>query len=190
MSWGAGGPGGGRARGAARTARAMLVSSLLIAQSSMLTGGCGYRPLGTEALPADVHSVAVGPIGNSTFQAGLQGFLADYLTERLRADGRVRVIPSPDADAVIETIIVGYGNEGVAWDTQGVARRFRVQVVASMILRDRRSQRSLISDGLVGEAYYTVGTGIGTTLAAQDEATRRALRDLADRVATRIIEGL
>jgi hypothetical protein len=156
----------------------------------VVAAGCGYRPLGTEALPANVRSVAIGPIGNSTFRSGLQGFLGEYLHQRFLSDGRVRLRPSTDADAIIETIITGYGNEGVAWDREGVARRFRVQVSAGITLRDRHSLRVLITDGIAGEAYYTAGSGIGTTLAAEEEGTRRALRDLADRVATRIIEGL
>ena len=152
--------------------------------------GCGYRPLGTEALPAHVRSVAIGPIANSTYRPGLQGFLSEYLHQRFQGDGRVRLRPSTDADAIIETIITSYGNEGVAWDQGGAARRFRVQVSAGITLRDRRNWRVLISEGMAGEAYYTAGTGVGTTLAAEEDGTRRALRDLADRVATRIIEGL
>lgn len=152
--------------------------------------GCGYRPLGTEALPPNVRSVAIGPIANGTFRAGLQGFLSEYLHQRFQGDGRVRLRPSTDADAVIETIITSYGNEGVAWDRDGTARRFRVQVSAGITLRDRRNLRVLITEGMAGEAYYTAGAGVGTTLAAEEDATRRALRDLAERVAARIIEGL
>lgn len=102
----------------------------------------------------------------------------------------MRLRSSTDADAIIETIITGYGNEGVAWDQNDVARRFRVQVSAGITLRDRHTLRVLIIEGIAGEAYYTAGTGIGPTLAAEEEGTRRALRDLADRIATRIIEGL
>jgi hypothetical protein len=159
-----------------------------------LGAGCGYKPLGAEALPANIRTIAVGPIANSTFRAGLQGFLGEYLNQRVRADGRLRVRPSAEADAVIESTITGYGAEGVAWDQNGVALRFRVQVTAGMSLRDRETQRVLISDGLVGEAYYTAGQttgqGVTTTLAAEEVAARRALRDLADRMVTRIIEGL
>ena len=156
----------------------------------VLLGGCGYRPLGTEALPANVRSVAIGPIANSTFRAGLQGLLGESLHQRFLADGRVRVRPSTEADAVIETVINGYVNEGVAWDQNGVARRFRVQVSAGMTLRDRRTLRVLINEGMAGEAYYTTGSGVGTTLSAEDDGARRAVGDLANRVAARIIEGL
>lgn len=168
----------------------LLICHLSLAALAAGAGGCGYRPLGTEALPANVRSVAIGPIANSTFRAGLQGLLGESLHQRLLSDGRVRLRPSSEADAVIETIITAYVNEGVAWDQQGVARRFRVQVSAGLTLRDRRTYRALISEGVAGEAYYTAGAGVGTTLAAEEEGTRRAVRDLADRVATRIIEGL
>lgn len=173
-----------------RTGRATLASALLIALCALLGKGCGYRPLGTAALPAQVRSVAIGPIANTTYRAGLQGFLAEYLHQRFRGDGRLRVQSSTEADAVLETTITSYGNEGVAWDPAGVARRFRVQVSAGITLRDRRSQRILLGEGMAGEAYYTAGPGVGTTLTAEEEAARRAVRDLADRVAARIIEGL
>jgi hypothetical protein len=187
MSWGrAAGPGGGLAR----MARGPFLYSLLFTHCSLLVAGCGYRPLGTEALPANVHSVAIGPIANNTFRAGLQGQVGDSLNQRFRADGRVQVRPSTEADAVIETILTSYVNEGVAWDPNGVARRFRVQVTAGMVLRDRRTYRVLISEGMAGEAYYTAGSGVGSTLAAEDAAALRAVQDLADRVATRVIEGL
>jgi len=180
----------GAGGGCARTARSLFLYSLLVTHCSLLIAGCGYRPLGTEGLPANVHSVAVGPIANRTYRADLQGLLGEALHQRLQADGRVRVRPSTEADAVIETIITDYANEGVAWDSSGVARRLRVQVTAGMTLRDRQTHRVLINEGMVGEAYYTTGSGVGTTLAGEDGAARRAVRDLADRVATRIIEGM
>lgn len=150
---------------------------------------CGYHPLGTEALPPNVRSIGIGPVGNQTFRPGLQALLAEALRNRLLADGRVRLVPSTEADAVLETVITSWGGEGVAWDVNNVARRIRVLVTATAMLRARLDQKILFTEGAAGEAYYTTGSGVATTLSAEDDATRRAVRDVAERIGSRIIQG-
>ena len=156
----------------------------------MALAGCGYRPVGTDALPPGIRTIAIGPIASDAFRPGLQGTLGEMLNQRLRSDGRLRVVPSTEADAILETTISGYGADGVAWDQNGVAQRFRVQVSAGFRLRARQTNQVLISDGVVGEAYYTAGQGVGPTVAAEEIAARRALREVVDRVASRLIDGI
>jgi outer membrane lipopolysaccharide assembly protein LptE/RlpB len=168
----------------------LLIGHLSLASAAVALAGCGYRPVGTDALPQGIRTIAIGPIASDVFRPGLQGTLGEFLGQRLRSDGRWRVVPSTEADAILEATISGYGQEGVAWDQNGVAQRFRVQVSAGFRLRARQTNQLLLSDGAVGQAYYTAGQGVGPTVTAEEIAARRALRELVDRLASRLIDGL
>jgi hypothetical protein len=43
---------------------------------------------------------------------------------------------------------------------------------------------------VTGVAYFSAGPGIGPTRTAEDEATSRALTDLAGQVVNRVMDGI
>lgn len=154
--------------------------------------GCGYRSVGSgesSALQPSVKTINIGMIKNRTFRPTIQPTLRDALIRRLAADGRIRVVEE-GADAILEGAIDGFGEEPLAFGSVDTAKRLRMTISFSFTLRNRSDDKVLLRDGVTGVAYYFTGTGVTETKTAEDEATLRAVTDLAEQVVSRLIDGV
>ena len=154
--------------------------------------GCGYRPVGSgesSALQPSVKTINIGMIGNRTFRPTIQPTLRDALIRRLATDGRIRVVEE-GADAILEGAIEGFGEDPLAFGSADTATRLRITISFSFTLRSRSDDKVLLRDGVTGIAYYFTGTGLTETKTSEDEATLRAVTDLAEQVVSRLIDGV
>jgi len=134
-------------------------------------------------------TINIGMIKNRTFRPTIQPALRDALTRRLVADGRIKVVDE-NADAVLEGAIEGFGEEPLAFGSSDTAKRLRMTILFSFTVRNRSEDKVLLRDGVMGVAYYFTGTGVAETRTAEDEATLRAVTDLAEQVVSRLIDGV
>ena len=152
----------------------------------LVGSGCGYR--GQTNLPSDLQRIHVAVSNSGAFRPGLETALTQALTQRiLSAGGRV-VAEEAQADATIKAVITGLERNPVAFDATDLARRFRMVVILDLQVIQRRDRAELAKEQVRGEAYYSAPTGVTGTQVAEDEAIRRAMSDLADRVLTRVGE--
>lgn len=159
----------------------------------LMLAGCGYRPLGQSEvsnLPTTVKTIAMGRLKNRTLRPTIQPALKEALIGRFAADARIRVVEEGVADAILEGAIEGFGEDAIAFDAVDTARRLRVSISFSFIVKDRMKDTVLLRDGVTGVAYFSAGPGIGSTRTAEDEATSRALTDLAGQVVNRVMDGI
>ena len=159
----------------------------------LMLAGCGYRPLGqgeVSNLPTTVKTIAMGQLENRTFRPNIQAALREALIGRFAADARIHVVEEGVADAVLEGAIEGFGEDPIAFDAADTARRLRVSISFSFIVKDRMKDTVLLRDGVTGVAYFSAGPGIGPTRTAEDDATSRALTDLAGQVVNRVMDGI
>ena len=168
--------------------RAVLCIPLVLALAA-----CGYGPLqrgDLSSLPATVTTIAIGTMKNRTLRPMIHPALKDALVRRFAVDGRLQVVEEGVAAALLEGAIEGFGEEPIAFDAVDTARRLRIKVSFSFTVKDRVKDTVVLRDGAVGVAYTIAGSGIATTRAAEDEATLRAVADLAEQVVNRIVEGI
>jgi len=154
--------------------------------------GCGYRPLGAGGigdLPPTVKTIAIGTLRNRTLRPSIQPALKEALVHRFAADARIRIVEER-ADALLEGAIEGFAEEPLAFDVTDTARRLRVTISFSFTLTDRSKDTVVLRDGVTGVAYYIAAPGVTPTRAAEDEATLRAVADLAERVVNRVVDGV
>jgi hypothetical protein len=152
--------------------------------------GCGYQPHGLGSLPPEIQRVHLAALTNSTLRPGLQGIAGAAILRRLQQDGRIRSAPQEAADAVLGGTIIAYQNIPVAFEQGDIGRRFRVRLILTMQLTERNGEKILLKEEVFGEAFYTAGTDVVATRAAEEDASFRAAEDLATRVVTRLLEGL
>ena len=155
--------------------------------------GCGYRPLvegEISSLPPTVRMIAIGNFKNRTLRPTIQPALKEALIRRFAADGRMRVVEEGAADALLEGAIEGFGEEPIAFDVADTARRLRVRVSFSFTLRDRLKETVLLRESVAGVAYSIASSGIAATRVSEDEATLRAVADLAEQVVNRVVDGI
>ena len=159
----------------------------------LMLAGCGYRPLGqgeVSNLPTTVKTIAMGQLRNRTLRPNIQAALREALIGRFAADARIRVVEEGVSDAILEGAIEGFSEDPIAFDSADTARRLRVSISFSFIVKDRTKDTVLLRDGVTGVAYFSAGPGIGPTRTAEDEATSRALTDLAGQVVNRVMDGI
>ncbi len=156
----------------------------------LLAAGCGYQPLGTGSLPAEIQRLHLAPLTNDTFRPGLQGLVGAAILRRLQLDGRMHLASQEIADAVLSGNLTAYENTPIAFDSSDVGRRFRVRLIFAMRLTQRGGEKVLLKEEITGEAFYTTGNDVVGTRSAEEEADQRAAQDLATQVVTRLREGL
>jgi outer membrane lipopolysaccharide assembly protein LptE/RlpB len=168
--------------------RAIICVAVLLALA-----GCGYRPVGSgevSALQPSVRTISIGTLKNKTLRPTILSALRDALIRRLnKAEGRIRVVEEA-ADALLEGAIEGFVEEPLAFSSNDQAKRLRMSISFSFTVKNRLEDKVLLRDGVAGVAYYFTGTGIAVTRAAEDEATLRAVADLADQVVSRVLDGV
>jgi hypothetical protein len=152
--------------------------------------GCGYAPLTASDLPASLQRLHVAPVKNETFRPGLEGAITAAMLRQFRQDGRVQLAAQEAADGVLASRVVAYENLPITFTPFDVGRRYRVRVWLALELRARGQNTPMLEEQLAGEAYYLTGADVVATRTAEEEATQRAVRDLAARVVTRILDTL
>jgi hypothetical protein len=94
---------------------------------------------------------------NSTKEYDLQAPLTNALRRKFTVDGTLRVVDEDKADLRLETDIMGYRLEPMAYDRADGASEFRVTVVASATLVDTRTGKQLWGDPQVqGRSTFMV----------------------------------
>jgi outer membrane lipopolysaccharide assembly protein LptE/RlpB len=168
-------------RGAARGARvqgprrAALALILLLAVTAP---ACGYSLRGT--LPEDIRTVAVPVFANRTPEPAVENIITRAVVEAFSANGRLRVVRSEEADAVLEGEITGYQLQSVAFDPAANVRQYRLLVTLNLRVRDLRKNRVMFERASFQErADFRVPAAVAETLVREDAALRGAAVEIA-----------
>lgn len=162
------------------TRRSFLVIILLL----ILLSGCGYalRPK-TEG----AKKVAVSTFANGTFKPGLETIARDLLLQRL-AQRKVPIVAPSEADWTLQGTITRYSADGVAYDDRDISREYRLTITISAVLKERVSQKTLWEDALSAFSYYYTGPNVAATEIAEHDGATRALEELSQMLASRLME--
>ncbi|MBI4537641.1 MAG: hypothetical protein HY712_06760 [candidate division NC10 bacterium] len=153
-----------------------------------LAAACGYHRPGRQDPSRPVPTVHLLAFSNDTFRPGLQGAVVAAIQRQLHLDARIPLVEAGRADLILAGRVSGYGVEALAFDQSDIGRRFRVRVVATLSARSRTEERVRFQEEFWGEAYYTAADTVQAVRASEEEAVRRAVQDLATRVAARLLE--
>ena len=168
--------------------RWIVVQCLLLGAAAAFAVGCGYQPLGATGSAEGGPRVAVEPITNETFRPGIQGAVAGALLRQLRLGGVLRSPEAGPPDLILSGTITAYQNEPIAFDTQDIGQRFRVRITVAATLVGRTDNKVRLREPVVGEAFYTAGTGASGARNAEDDALQRAAQDVASKLVARLME--
>lgn len=170
------------------TSRFFLATILLIGLS--LTG-CGYTK--KTVLPQDIKTIYVDTVRNEipvkmiyAYQPGVEMQLTKQIIRDLNVDGRVKVVTREKADAVLETSLIEFIQEGTRFTSLESVEQYRLFIVVKMKLINNRTQQVIWQeDNFSGDAEYFVSTLPDMSL---QQATEAAIVRLASNVTDRIVE--
>ena len=155
----------------------MRARALLLLLLALPIGGCGYTVRGT--LPAHINTVSVPIFRNRTSEPAIESLITRAVVEAFSTNGRLRVVGSGQADAVLEGEITNYVVGSIAFDRDANVRLYRLAVTVNLRLRDRRRNTLLFrQDGVREQADFRVQNAVAQTISREETALRTAATDI------------
>jgi hypothetical protein len=140
-------------------------------------GGCGYTVRGT--LPSHIQTVAVPIFRNHTPEPAIEGFITRAVVEAFSTNGRLRVVGTSEADAILDGEIVGFSISSIAFDRDANVRLYRLLVTLNLRMRDVRRNTLLFQQTAVREqADFRVQDVVSQTISREETALRAAAVDI------------
>ena len=150
----------------------------LLLLAALLAGGCGYTVRGT--LPSHINTVAVPVFRNRTPEPAIEGFITRAVVEAFSTNGRLKVVSSGQADAVLDGEIIGYSVSSIAFDKDSNVRQYRLVVTLNLKMRDvRRGGLLFQQNGVTEQADFRVQDVVAQTISREETALRAAAVDIA-----------
>jgi outer membrane lipopolysaccharide assembly protein LptE/RlpB len=150
----------------------------LLLLAALLAGGCGYTVRGT--LPSHINTVAVPIFRNRTSEPAIEGFITRAVVEAFSTNGRLKVVSSGQADAVLDGEITSYSVSSIAFDKDSNVRQYRLVVTLNLKMRDvRRGGLLFQQNGVTEQADFRVQDVVAQTISREETALRAAAVDIA-----------
>lgn len=155
----------------------MRAGALGLLALAVLAGGCGYTVRGT--LPAHINTISVPIFRNRTQEPAIESLITRAVVEAFSTNGRLRVVGSEQADAVLDGEITGYTIASIAFDKDANVRLYRLVVTVNLRLRDRRQNTVLFQqDNVREQADFRVQDAVSQTISREETAVRVAATDI------------
>lgn len=155
----------------------MRARALLLLLLALPVGGCGYTVRGT--LPAHINTISVPIFRNRTQEPAIESLITRAVVEAFSTNGRLRVVGSGQADAVLDGEITDYRIGSIAFDRDENVRLYRLVVTVNLRLRDMRRNTVLFQqDGVREQADFRVQNAVSQTISREETALRVAATDI------------
>ena len=143
----------------------------------VLLGGCGYTVHGT--LPSHINTVAVPIFRNRTPEPAIESLITRAVVEAFSTNGRLKVVGSGQADAILDGEITNYNVSSIAFDRDANVRQYRLLVTVNLRMRDVRRNTVLFQQSGVSEqADFRVQNAVSQTISREETALRAAAVDI------------
>lgn len=158
--------------------------ALLIFNFAFLLAGCGYTLQGRDTLP--FTSVKIGRIENKTFEPKLEDKFQKALADELIRNG---IMISNSAKHIINGTIDDLKLSPLA-EKEGVASEYQVIIKARFFLTSPDGKvKELRNTGVFIVSFSGTGN-IESLVAAKEQATETAMRNLASEIRAGIVYGM
>lgn len=144
---------------------------------AVLLSGCGYTVNGT--LPSHINTVAVPIFQNRTAEPAIEGFITRAVVQAFSTNGRLKVVGTGQADAVLHGEIIGYSVTSIAFDQDSNVRQYRLVVTVNLRMRDvRRNTMLFRQDAVREQADFRVQGTVSQTISREETALQAAAVDI------------
>ena len=115
---------------------------------SLTVAGCGYALAGRGSfLPANIQTIGVPTFTNRTTVFNLETLLTQKVRGEFIGRGRYRILPeATGVDAVLVGDVSSVSITPASFNTQQLASRYTITIVANIQLRDARDDKVLWED--------------------------------------------
>ena len=144
---------------------------------ALLAGGCGYTVGGT--LPPHIQTIAVPIFRNSTREPAVESIITRAVVEAFSTNGRLRVVRTSQADAILEGDIIGFTVGAIAFDKDSNVSLYRLVVTVNLRMRDvKRNAVLFTQNGVQEQADFRVLGQVSQTISRQETALTAAATEI------------
>ena len=155
----------------------------------LFLAGCGYVIEGSNpVLPNGAQTLALLPIQNKTFNAGLETDLSEQLNLLLRANSSLKITPSGIADLQLKVTLLNLKTSSSGLNNEQISSGVKAIIQGQVILEDRRTGRKVWEEStLVVKLTESVGN---ETNSVSSFSLSGSIRELIKLFALKIYERL
>ena len=164
---------------------------------SVAFSGCGYTT--KSLLPENIKRVNVPPVKNGidlsseisdktpfrVYRPGLEVELTNAIINRFIFDGQLKVTPDEKADARLEASLVDYRRDALRYTEGEDIQEYRLNITVDASFVQKSDGKVLWHERITGDSTYFLS---GPRAVSEDEASAKAVDDVARRVVERTIE--
>ena len=159
--------------------------------------GCGYTT--KSMLPENIRRVHVPPVKNSidlsseisdktpfrVYRPGLEVDITNSIINRFIFDGQLKVTSDEKADARLEATLVDYRRDALRYSAGENIQEYRLSVTIDAMLVQKSDKKVLWHERVTGDTTFFLS---GPRALSEDQATAKAVEDVARRVVEKTIE--
>jgi hypothetical protein len=147
----------------------------------LAAAGCGYHfAERTDAIPAELKTVAIPLWRNDTAEPGLETIFTNAVVKQFATRGWLEPVKAGEADTILEGRIETVDVSPVAFSSAAIELEDRVSVVASVTLKRKNDQSVLWSSSRVlGSEVYDSTPDFNVNLRNREQALRKVAADMA-----------
>ena len=151
--------------------------------------GCGYQLSGQPGtIPVALRQLAVPIFTNKTAVPGIERLFTAAVRERLLTDGRVTLVPSVGAVAVLHGEVTRYHLQVLATNRDDRAVEYRVEAEMRLTVEDVQQGRIIVQQPVTATAEYVVSERLVPTDVARERALQAVAREAGERVVSLILD--
>lgn len=160
----------------------------------LLISSCGYRftPVG-GIVPEGARTIAILTFVNNTSEPYVDVEVTKAVVDEFLADGRLKVVSSEAADLALRGTVIKFDMTPAAYTTDHYVQSYTVSISVNVSIEDARTHKLIWQEKGVGSVFvsgYGVAIGdITATKIAKEAALKKASRDVAATLRSRILEG-
>ncbi len=164
-----------------------------------LIAGCGYT---TGAfLPTHLKTIYVEDFKNeidistepsdkreySIYRAGIETEVTSMIIDRFIYDGNLQIVDKEEADIILTGNLLDYYKQPLRYDKFDNVEEYRIILTVAMELKDIVKGESMWTENkFIGYDTYRLTGGFAST---EEEARTGAIKDLAEKVVEKVVEG-
>jgi outer membrane lipopolysaccharide assembly protein LptE/RlpB len=167
------------------------ILSLLVVPVVILASSCGYHLVGHGGrFPAGVDLVAVPIFENATKDKAIARRLTNHFIRELMATGKVKVVPSAEAQAEVRGRVARYEVEPITFNANRRATENRLVVAADVDLFLKGESEPIFSEkGVTRYSEYPVSENLSELQKEEERAVEDVSLELSRKIITLMTEG-